>query len=234
MNLAIMQPYILPYIGYFQLIAAVDLFVLYDDVSYIKKGWVNRNRLLVNGTACTFTVPLKNASQNVLIKDLVVGDNIADWIEQILKTIERSYSKAPNYTSVKGIIDACLSCRSPLFLDWIEGAFIHTASYLNLKINMVRSSTLDYNRALKGQDKILELCSVLGAKQYVNAIGGMALYNKEAFNLKGIELKFIKSNPFEYTQLDAQFVAWLSIIDVLMFNPIDVIRKYVDSGYSLV
>lgn len=232
-KIAIMQPYFLPYIGYWQMLHAVDTFVLYDDVTYIKKGWINRNRILVNGEPWTFTVPLKNASQNVLIKDLVVADGIGVWCTRMLKTLERSYSNAPFYAEAMPLLQACFSSPSSYMTDWIEGSFEAIGSYLKTPFRMVRSSRIDYNRELKGQDKILELCRILRADMYINAIGGMSLYDAEAFTRQNITLKFIQAMPVEYEQMNATFVPWLSMIDVMMFNRTEVVREMLDRSTLL-
>ena len=84
MTVAIMQPYLFPYIGYWQLIHAVDTFVIFDDVNYIKKGYINRNNILVNGQKQTFTLELMSASQNKLINDIDIGNNIEKVMESIV------------------------------------------------------------------------------------------------------------------------------------------------------
>ena len=75
MKLAIMQPYFFPYIGYFQLIKSVDEFVIYDNIQYTKKGWINRNRILVNGTDYLISLPLKKDSDYLNVVDRQLAES---------------------------------------------------------------------------------------------------------------------------------------------------------------
>ena len=95
MKLAIMQPYIFPYIGYFQLINAVDKFVIRDDVNFIMRGWINRNRILVNDSDSLFSIPVEKASQNTLTSDCVLADLRVTG--KLLKSIEHYYKKATTF-----------------------------------------------------------------------------------------------------------------------------------------
>lgn len=103
MKIAVMQPYLFPYIGYFQLLNAVDMFVVFDDVNFIKKGWINRNNILVNRQKYLFTVPLKDASQNKLIKEVQIADD--GWQEKFLKTVAQSYKKAEFFDEAFALIE---------------------------------------------------------------------------------------------------------------------------------
>ena len=130
MKLAIMQPYIFPYIGYFQLIKAVDKFVLYDDVNFINRGWINRNRILVNGQDSMFTIPLKDASQNKLINEIDVNwDN--NWKGKFLKTIEQAYKKAPFYEKILPIIEKTIEVQEVQFNKIIENNLRLICEYLS-------------------------------------------------------------------------------------------------------
>lgn len=223
-TIAIMQPYFLPYIGYFQLMNAVDEFVLFDDVPYINKGWINRNRILVNGTPWMFTVPLKNASQNVLIKDLLVADNIASWREKFLKTVARAYSKASCYETTMALVEKCTANKSSLFIDWLDDSLCQIANILGITVKFKRASTLDYDRMLKGQDRILAICEKESASTYINPINGQNLYSKAEFERRDVLLKFIQANH-EYVQFEKPFISRLSMLDVLMFNEALVARN---------
>lgn len=217
-TIAIMQPYFLPYIGYFQLMAAVDRFVVFDDVHYINRGWINRNRLLLNGEAHIFTVPLSGASQNKLICDIeLVNDD--GWRDRLLRTIRQAYAKAPCYAQVAVLIEGIIRhpvCRLDEFL---LHSLREIAGYLELPTEIVASSRSYGNQELRGQERILDICRQEGAQRYVNAIGGEALYERARFSEQGVELKFLRSRPLSYAQGGSEFVPWLSVLDVLMFNP---------------
>jgi hypothetical protein len=225
MKLAIMQPYFLPYIGYFQLINAVDKFVLFDDVNFINRGWINRNRILVHGKAHIFTVPLREASQNKLIKDIQVADSM-NWIEKIKKTFELNYKKAPYFQDVYGILRNIISARDTELSSLILRSISKIMEYLDINTQLVETSSIYSNEHLKGQDRIIDICNKELADHYINSIGGMELYSKQQFHKEGIRLNFLKSLPIEYKQFQNEFVPWLSIIDVLMFNSQEEIKRH--------
>lgn len=217
MKIAIMQPYIFPYIGYFQLINAVDKFIIYDDVNFINKGWINRNRILVNGKDSLFTIPLKEASQNKLINSIEVNWDNA-WKSKFLKTIEQSYKKAPHYQQVLPLIEGLLNTEKSIFSEIIFENLTQICQYLGIKTEIVPSSRIYQNTHLKAQERIIDICVQEKSDTYINPIGGLELYDKAIFQAIGKELFFIKSKAIRYTQFKNEFVPWLSIIDILMFN----------------
>jgi hypothetical protein len=219
MKLAIMQPYFLPYIGYFQLIDSVDLFVIYDDVNYIKKGWINRNNILLGNKPHLFSLPLQSASQNKYINETQLDANPA-WKPNLLKTIQQAYRKAPFFDTVFPLLEAIVGYEEQNLARFCAHSLQKTSNYLQLATRFVNSSEIQKDEFLKGQDKILEIGKKLHATTYINAIGGMELYDSEAFSNAGIALHFLKTNPITYRQFKAEFIPWLSIIDVLMFNDI--------------
>lgn len=232
MRLAIMQPYFMPYIGYLQLMNAVDKFVLYDDVNYINKGWINRNRILVNGQEYLFTIPLKDASQNKLINEIYLS-NDPKWKGKLLKTIEQGYKKAPFYLTAFEVTEKIINFDAEKLNDWITASFGVLAEHLSIKTEIVPSSAIYQNTHLKAQERILDICLQEKAQHYINPIGGMELYDKTVFEEKGIRLNFIKSKPVAYAQFKNEFVPWLSIIDILMFNEVVDIQQFLNE-YELV
>ena len=232
MKLAIMQPYFFPYIGYFQMIAAVDQFIVYDNIKYTKKGWINRNRLLQNGKDEMFSLPLKSASDylNVCERELVADFNRT----KLLNLIKSAYQRAPYFAQTYPLIEQIVKYEEANLFRYLHHSIVQTCAHLGIQTEIKISSDISIDHGLKNQDKVLALCAAVGADTYVNAIGGMALYAKETFQQVGIELKFIHSKAFEYPQFDNEFVPWLSIIDVMMFNPLDAIQKCISSNYELI
>ncbi len=229
MKLGIMQPYFMPYIGYWQLMAAVDTYVIYDDVNYIKKGWINRNNILVNNDKQLFTISLNGASQNKLINEITIADDFT----KLRKTIHMAYHKAPYYNDVMALLDKIFSYQSSNLADFIANSIELVCQYLDIQTKIIMSSDIEKDNSLKGQDKILEICKLLNADTYYNAIGGQELYDKSVFEKENIKLCFLKSDIPEYSQYNNNFVPGLSIIDVLMFNnPMLVNKMLID--YTLV
>ena len=224
MKLAIMQPYLFPYIGYFQLINAVDKFVIYDDVNFINKGWINRNRILVNGKPYTFTVPLKDASQNKLIKDLKLAID-GRWKTKFIRTLEMSYKKAPYFDKTFDIVENVINTKSTFLIDWHLKSLVLIKRYLEIKNTFIKASTQYNNQNLKGQERIIDICLKEKANDYINPIGGQSIYDEQSFIGNKIKLHFLKSDLITYKQYNNEFMPWLSIIDVLMFNSIKNIHK---------
>lgn len=214
-----MQPYIFPYIGYFQLIHSVDTFVIYDDVSFIKHGWINRNNILLNGKPYRFSIPLKKLSSFTKISDTIISDVPNNWDLKLLATIKVAYQKAPYFSNIYPLINGLFLSSANKSISIIATESIHlVAQYLNIKTTFINTSSIFSNNYLKGESRLIDICSKLNATQYINPIGGQDLYNKINFIEKGVELNFIKSNPIFYSQFNNEFVPWLSILDVLMFN----------------
>ncbi|WP_461088108.1 WbqC family protein [Spirosoma gilvum] len=234
MTLAIMQPYFLPYIGYMQLIKAVDKFVLYDDVAFINRGWINRNRLAINGQEHLFTVPLKDASQNKRINEVHIADD-PKWRGKLLKTIEQGYRKAPYYQTVMPLVEKIINFTTDSIAELVYFSLIELTQYLELPTAIVQSSGIYNNVELKAQERILDICQQEKATGYINPIGGTELYDKPTFAQAGIELNFIKSNKFEYPQVNNRnpFIPWLSIVDILMNNDLTSVKTMLDE-YELV
>lgn len=231
-RVAIMQPYFLPYIGYFQLIKAVDQFVVYDRIKYTKKGWINRNRIQQQGREILFSLPLKAASDSL---DVVERELASDFDgDKFLNRLLEPYRRAPYYRDVAPVLEAVMACPDRNLFRFIHHSLLQVCAYLGIGTEITVSSTLGIDPALKGQDKVLALCAQTGASRYVNAIGGTELYAREAFNARGIELKFLKAQPFEYPQGGgAPFVPWLSIVDLMMFNSIQTLGSLLETGYQL-
>jgi hypothetical protein len=232
MRLAIMQPYFSPYIGYFQLIAAVDLFIVYDNIQYTKKGWINRNRMLQNGKDVIFSLPLKSGSNTLDVRDRELA---ADFNrDKLLNQFKGAYRCAPYFAQTFSLLDQIVRYEDRNLFRFLHYSLIKTCEHMGLTTEIKVSSEIAIDHSLKNQDKVLALCESVGASTYVNAIGGMELYSKESFQEKGIELKFIRSKPFAYPQFGEEFVPWLSIIDVMMFNPMETIKESLVAKYELI
>lgn len=232
MKAAIMQPYFFPYVGYFQLIGSVDMFIVYDNIKYTKKGWINRNRMLQNGKDVMFSLPLKSDSDFLDVRDRELA---ADFNrDKLLNQISGAYRHAPHFVQTFPLIEQVVQYEERNLFEFLHHSIIRICEYLGITTEIRVSSGITIDHELKNQDKVLALCGAVGASTYVNAIGGMELYSMDEFMARGVELKFIKSKPFEYTQFGNEFVPWLSIIDVMMFNPLDKIRTCISTNYELI
>jgi len=225
-----MQPYFFPYVGYFQLIEAVDKFIIYDNIKYTKKGWINRNRLLQNGKDAIFTLPLKNDSDFLDVRDRELATNFSR--KKLLDQIEAAYRRAPYFEQTFPLIQRIVRHEESNLFAFLRHSIARTCEHLKIATNITISSHVPVQHDLRSQERVIAMCEAVGADTYVNPIGGTELYDKDEFKVRGIELKFIKSLPFEYRQYGNQFVPWLSIIDVMMFNCLDVIRASLQSNYE--
>ena len=226
MKLGIMQPYFMPYIGYFQLMKAVDNYVVYDDVNYIKGGWANRNHILINGEKEMFTVTLQKASQNKLFNEIVIGDDF----KKLMKTLQMNYSRAINFDQTMVLMERIISFPNKQLAVFIANSFREILSYLSVETEILMSSEIPKDNSLRGKDKIIQICEILGAETYYNAVGGKNLYDQEEFREHGITLNFVDSLPQVYSQLHTrEFVSGLSMIDVLMNNTKDKVNSLLES-----
>jgi len=230
MKLAIMQPYFLPYIGYWQLMRAVDVFVVYDNIQYTKKGWINRNRMLLNGSDAMFSLPLKADADGLDVCDRSLAPSFDR--SKLLRQFEGAYRRAPYFEETFPLLQRIVRGEADNLSEYLRGSIEAMHDHLGLSTELRISSHVAIDHGLKGQDKVLALCSALGAETYVNPIGGTELYDKAVFAAHGVELQFIRSQPFEYPQFGAPFVPWLSIADVLMFNPLSTVRERVGGHYE--
>lgn len=223
-TIAIMQPYFFPYLGYFALLKKADCFVIADDLNYIKGGYINRNYILGGSENTRITLQLKQASQNKLINEIERGDNSM----ALLHTIEHTYKKAPYFAAVFPMLKKVLSDEEQNLAKFLGNSLEMIRSYLGLSCQIVYSSDIEKDLALKFDKRIIDICQRLGYDHYINASGGKVLYDKEVFASKGIRLNFIDCKLNEYKQFGDEFRASLSIIDVLMFNSIDEINSQLD------
>lgn len=233
MKTGIMQPYFLPYIGYFQLISAVDQFILYDNIKYTKKGWINRNRILSNNKDVYFSIPLKHDSDYLFIKNREISEVFNP--NKILNQIKSAYFRAPFYTETINLISMLLNYKkSKNLFDYIHNSIITICQYLSIETDIKISSSIFIDHNLKSQDKVIEICKNLNSTSYINSIGGIDLYSSAEFKKNNIDLYFIKSNYFEYIQMNQNFIPWLSIVDVLMFNSLEKIKHEILNNYELI
>lgn len=219
-KLAIMQPYIFPYLGYFQLVNAVDTFVFYDDVTFIKGGWVNRNNILVNKQKKLFTIPLEKQSSNKLICETFININLYDkWKNKFLRSLEQSYRKSPNFEEIFQLVNDLLNVSNYSMSQLAIKSVVSVSRYLDLQVDFEAShQTLSNSIHLRAQERVIDMVKKKNANIYINAIGGQELYSKDDFKKEEIDLFFLKASLPEYLQFSDAFVPGLSIIDVLMMN----------------
>ena len=222
MAVAIMQPYFFPYLGYFQLVQAVDHFVFYDDVMFIKKGWINRNRILMQGNEFLFTIPLEKQSQNKTIRESTVSWG-KEFPNKFMNQLDSAYKKAPNYTEVRDLVEQVLNRKFESLADLASESVQATWTYLGLEKKLVSE---DLSRA----ERLIEITKSLGESSYINAVNGQELYEKGFFKEKGIDLYFLKPNLNPYPQGNTkEFVNGLSMIDVLMWNKKEDVVQWVEN-----
>jgi hypothetical protein len=220
MKIAIMQPYFFPYIGYFQLIKASDRFILFDDVQYIRHGWINRNRVLKPAGGWQYiTLPLAAHSRNTLIKDIQAA-NVTINTGTILRQLQHYKKTAPYYKTVLALLGDCFAGAGNNIAEMNGRCLKAVCDYIGLTFNMERSSLLpfDYSRVQHAGDWALHMSEQLQATEYINPAGGRELFNPAAFEQSNIRLRFLQPGITAYSQRREQFEPGLSIIDVLMFN----------------
>jgi hypothetical protein len=228
-----MQPYFFPYIGYFQLINVVDEFVVYDNIEYTKKGWINRNRILTNGKDSYISLPLKKDSDHLDVRDRYLADSWSFEKHKMLNRIIEAYRKAPHFDSVYPVIKKGVLFEEYNLFGFILNSLSLVMDYLEIQTPLLVSSTIAVDHGLKAEEKVVAICKARKADIYINPIGGAQLYSKVDFKNEDIDLFFLKTNDFIYKQSVNKFFPFLSIIDVMMFNSKEEIMKYLTSFYTI-
>lgn len=227
-KVAVMQPYLFPYIGYFQLINACDCFINFDDVKYIKKGWINKNYILSNSKPLLFSMPLEKASQNKSIREINICDD-PNWKRKFLLTLQFSYEKAEYYKIIIKLIKDILNFENRNLSEFLLNSIKKISDYLSVSTEIIDSSSVFKNSDLKSEKRIIDICRQCEADEYINPIGGVELYSKQAFESEGIKLNFLKSGSITYRQFGNKFIENLSIIDILMLNNKRKIREFLNT-----
>ena len=230
MKLAITQPYLFPYLGYFQLIQAVDKLVVYDDVQFTRRGWINRNVILFNGNPHRFTMPVN--SHRLPICEISLPD-LTYWKRKFFTTIDFAYGKAPFFVQVKSLIVEVFSSPTQRLIDILMDSLHMVCDYLDIHTPFVMAIQYYDNRQMKKETRILDICRDEGADIYINLPGGKDLYNNDFFALHKIKLHFLEYQVTPYFQKSKKFTPFLSVLDVMMFNDPAKIKNEMLYDYKL-
>ncbi len=232
MKIAIMQPYVFPYIGYFQLIHSVDKFIFLDNVNFIKKGWINRNRIIVNDNEHYFTIPCISVSQNKRICDTLI-DWESDFLEKFIKTLQYNYKHSPYFEDVIEIIDIVFQQKPRTISELAIASILEFCKYVGLECEFkVASDQTNYQTDLKSADRLIDIAKKENCSIYINAIGGIDLYSKEYFEKKSLKLYFLKTELIENFDQN-YYISFHSIIDLAMYNSPNKIAIYLEQ-YELI
>lgn len=227
MTLGSNQPYLFPYIGFWQLMNISDIYVISDSMQYMRKGYINRNNILFEGKRHLFTLEVLGVHTETLINEVTVGRSPL----KIIRTIAHAYKKAPYFEEVYPMLEEIFLNDEKNLAKYLANSIEKIAQYLDMDTKFIYLSDLQGETSLRGQDRVIDICKRVKADRYINAIGGQELYDKKDFLQEGIKLNFLKTGDIEYKQFYDEFVPNLSIIDVMMFNSKDeikeILKKYV-------
>jgi hypothetical protein len=226
-TLAVMQPYFFPYIGYWQLMRAADRFVVYDDVNYIKGGWINRNRILVQGAPAFITVPLVESSPYKRIHALEMQPTA--WRDKLVKTLAQTYAKAACFGEVFPVVEQLILHEENNLARYLVHQLQGLARFMGITTEFVVTSLPYDNAHLSGQERVIDICRREKIDVYINAKGGQELYTTDAFHQAGVDLRFLSMQPLPYRQKAADFVPYLSILDALMSTGVAGIQQHLDA-----
>ena len=226
MRLAIMQPYFLPYLGYWQLLNAVDAFVLYDNIKYTKKGWINRNRILSHGKIETVSLPLTKSSDFDQIFQKKLVPNFSEESDKLKRKIVAAYAKAPCFIDGQSLFEASTPRHTHNLFEFLIFSIKAVAQILGIQTQIIPSSKLPLNHELKGQERVLEICKYFETDTYINPPGGRSLYSHLEFKTHGIELLFLDPKIKPYSQLEVcEFIENLSILDICMNKNLECVQE---------
>lgn len=232
MRVGIMQPYFLPYIGYFQLINNCDQFVIYDDIEFTKRGWINRNRILANGEPRTITLPVRKDSDFLDICEREISNDFNP--AKMLNLLRESYRRAPFWEANEPRFGEILEFADRNLFAFLSNSLTHVCAALEIDTPLIVSSTLGVDNSLRGADRVIATCEALGATEYINPIGGVELYSRQNFAERGLELAFLRSRLSPYPQGGGEFVEGLSTVDALAFlDPADLADR-IRSDFDLI
>lgn len=235
MTTAIMQPYFYPYIGYFQLIQAADRFILFDDVQYIRHGWINRNRILKPGEGVQYIImSLATHTRNTLIKEIQPAEADTNK-DRILRQMEHYKKTAPYYKTVRAFMEDCFATTQNSIAE-MNGCYLKAVcDYIGIdfKIELSSQMNFDYSQVQDAGEWALQMCKQLQVTEYINPAGGRELFDNAKFEKSDIRLRFLQPSLRTYNQRREHFEPGLSIIDVMMFNEPAAIRQLIND-YQLV
>lgn len=224
-TVAVMQPYLFPYIGYFQLAAQADRFVFSNDLKFINRGWINRNRLRVNNEPWLFTVPLHRPSDNCLIDEaqVLLDDR---FMLKFMRTLRHHYARAPHFEEVLALCEAVFE-NPPATIDQLASRSVcQVMAYLDLPFDSCDARGRYGNRQLKGEERVIDIVRQEKGTRYLNLPGGRELYDAGHFAAAGIELAFVDPVNEPYRQAGEPFMPYLSILDVLLCNDRETVCRW--------
>lgn len=227
MRLAIMQPYLFPYLGYFALAAAVDRFVFLDDAQFIKQGWINRNRWWVSGGIDYFTVPVTGVGEHTPIDEVRVHPR-GPWRRKLAISFEQSYARAPCRPAAASLLREVLDAGDEGIAALARRSVQATCRVLGIAPRFIDSSRSYGNGQLRGEARVLDICHREGATEYLNLPGGRALYDPARFAAIGVQLRFIRPWRRAWTRGGLPEDSSLSVLDALAFHPPEVIRALIE------
>lgn len=229
-RVALMQPYFLPYLGYFQLIAAADLFVIYDNVQFIKNGWIERNRYLLGQEPKWFGVPLSKCSHSLHIRDKRIAAHFNP--DEILNKLAFAYRQAPYANRVLPWLESLLVESTDSIAELNEQVMRACCDLLELDTPIINASQLPMSPNLKGQGRVLDVVQAVAGTHYLNPLAGEHLYDAIAFKECGITLELLQASlpPYAQGSDDKPFIPGLSILDALMFNPAHTVGEWARQG----
>lgn len=233
MKFAIMQPYFFPYLGYYSLIKKSDRFILFDDVQFIRHGWIERNRILkpVEGHQY-ISVPLEKFSLSTKINEVKIRAT-ENWREKLLRQLEHYKKRSPFYSQTIEVIKKAIDIETDSIVELNKNILIKTCRYIGmpLVVDVFSEMNLQIEPVTHPGEWALNIIKALQGAEYINPIGGVDIFKREQFDSAGIALNFLGNNLMPYSQRRDMFEPGLSIIDVMMFNSPEQICRLVDDTY---
>ena len=231
-RVAIMQPYFYPYVGYFQLISAADVFVIADCYQYTKQSWINRNRLILDEQINYFGIPIQNHSSQSLISDINIAEPFSP--DKLFARIKNNYSRTEGWELFAPFFSNVLYTSNLKLIEKINLSLEINMELMGITTKKLRLSDIQLTSEVSGQERVIAICQALGAKEYLNLPGGMNMYSKEVFARNGLSLSFLEPNLISYEQTMDGFISHLSILDLAFSVGLDRLRNIHLPSFSIV
>jgi len=221
----------IPWKGYFDMIAAVDEFILYDDVQYTRRDWRNRNKIKTASGIQWLTIPVEvKGKYTQRVRDVVVSEPA--WARTHWRTLLHQYAAAPHFRALKANVEGWYDAVAEMKLLSEINEYLLRAICAVLEIGTTIKRSSDYDLTDGRSERLLDLCKQAGATTYLSGPAARAYLDKTIFEDAGIAVRWMDYDGYpEYPQLHPPFEHGVTVLD-LLFNTGAAARRFMKIGMT--